>query len=108
MNRRRILRFAIGVGVAACALPLRAQSPATGLRRVGVPARFVTSGTSFRSGVPGVIGLAGVTLGIITSACTKPSVKVERVVGAGKLGKVHGAALVIGSWHNWMYPCINP
>ncbi len=36
MNRRRMLRFAIGVGVGACALPLWAQNPAAGLRRVGV------------------------------------------------------------------------
>src|SRR5438309_7238533 len=36
MNRRRMLRFAIGAGVAACALPLWAQNPASGLRRVGV------------------------------------------------------------------------
>ena len=36
MNRRRMLRFAIGVGVGACASPLWAQNPAAGLRRVGV------------------------------------------------------------------------
>ena len=37
MNRRRILQFAIGVGVAAGALPLRAQqAPAASIRRVGV------------------------------------------------------------------------
>jgi putative ABC transport system substrate-binding protein len=36
VNRRRILRFAIGVGVAACALPLWAQNTAATLRRVGV------------------------------------------------------------------------
>ena len=35
MNRRRILRFAIGVCAAACASPLSAQSAAS-LRRIGV------------------------------------------------------------------------
>ena len=36
MNRRRVLQFAIGVGVAFSALPLRAQAPAASIRRVGV------------------------------------------------------------------------
>jgi putative ABC transport system substrate-binding protein len=36
VNRRRILRFAIGVGVAARASPLWAQNSAADLRRVGV------------------------------------------------------------------------
>ena len=36
MNRRRILRFAIGVGVSAVAAPLWAQTPATNMRRVAV------------------------------------------------------------------------
>ena len=36
MNRRRILRFAIGVGMAARALPLWAQAPTPNMRRVGV------------------------------------------------------------------------
>ena len=36
MNRRSILGFAIGVGVAFGALPLRAQAPAASIRRVGV------------------------------------------------------------------------
>ena len=36
MDRRRALRFAVGVSVSACALPLWAKSPTTGLRRVGV------------------------------------------------------------------------
>ncbi len=36
MNRRRVLQFAIGVGVASSALPLRAQAPAASIRRVGV------------------------------------------------------------------------
>ena len=36
MNRRRILRVVIGVGLAARAMPLWAQSAAAGMRRVGV------------------------------------------------------------------------
>ena len=36
MNRRCLLRFAIGVGLSARALPLWAQNAAAGLRRVGV------------------------------------------------------------------------
>ena len=36
MNRRSILSFAIGVGVAFSALPLRAQAPAASIRRIGV------------------------------------------------------------------------
>ena len=36
MNRRRILRFVIGVGVASRALPLWAQAPAANMRRIGV------------------------------------------------------------------------
>ena len=36
MNRRRLLRFAIGAGVAARAALVWAQGPAAGLRRVGV------------------------------------------------------------------------
>ena len=36
MNRRRILRFAIGVGVSARALSLWAQAPAANMRRIGV------------------------------------------------------------------------
>ena len=36
MNRRRMLRFAIGVGVSAVAAPLWAQAPATNMRRVAV------------------------------------------------------------------------
>ena len=36
MNRRCILGFAIGVGVASSVLPLRAQVPAASIRRVGV------------------------------------------------------------------------
>jgi putative tryptophan/tyrosine transport system substrate-binding protein len=36
VNRRSILRFAIGVGVAFSALPLRAQAPAASIRRIGV------------------------------------------------------------------------
>jgi putative tryptophan/tyrosine transport system substrate-binding protein len=36
VNRRRMLRFAVGVGVGGRALPLCAQNPAAGLRRVGV------------------------------------------------------------------------
>ena len=36
MNRRRILRYAIGVSLSARALPLWAQAPAANMRRVGV------------------------------------------------------------------------
>ena len=36
MNRRRMLRFAIGVGMSAGASPLWAQTAVVGLRRVGV------------------------------------------------------------------------
>ena len=36
MNRRRVLRFAFGIGVASRALPLWAQNAVVGMRRVGV------------------------------------------------------------------------
>jgi putative ABC transport system substrate-binding protein len=36
VNRRRLLRVAIGVGMSACGLPLWAQAPSVNMRRVGV------------------------------------------------------------------------
>jgi hypothetical protein len=36
MNRRRMFRFAIGIGMSACALPLWAQNRTAALRHVGV------------------------------------------------------------------------
>ena len=49
-----------------------------------MPARLLTSGTSFNSGVPGVIGLLGVAFGMITSGVAVPAAAPFAVVRAGE------------------------